>query len=99
MPAAPLPASQPPTHLVGVLLHLWLLVKHDARRLHDQLDARGRVLQALDLHDVIPGGAGVEFGVGWGAAEGGGVRMLQPQNSPARASRMQPGRFPPTPTG
>lgn len=42
------------THLVGVVLHLGLLIKHDAGRLHDQLHTRRWVLQAAHFNNVIP---------------------------------------------
>mmetsp|Transcript_3424 Transcript_3424/g.8507 ORF Transcript_3424/g.8507 Transcript_3424/m.8507 type:complete len:239 (-) Transcript_3424:228-944(-) len=38
---------------VGVCHHLGLLLKHDAGRLHDELDARGRIGQCLDNHHLV----------------------------------------------
>lgn len=63
-------ASRVLTHFVWVVFHLWLLIKHDAGRLHDELHTRRRVLQAADFHDVVPaqvleaGQSGVQRGQG-----------------------------------
>lgn len=57
-------------HLVRVIHHLGFLIKHDARRLHDELDPARGVLHGLDLDDVVPrqvlerGDSSVESGEG-----------------------------------